>query len=409
MKLVNRGKAQEKINPSTSLRINGSTTLAIKNLTKAAERIKEAIAKKEVIILYGDADMDGVSSVIILKEAIKNLGVQPEGLHIYFPDRETEGYGINEDALRYLKEYAPALFITVDLGIGNFKEIKLAKKLGFEVLIVDHHQVLKKLPDAKIIVNPKQKGDKYPFKEFAAAGVVFRLAEALLGKRLTPFLKNNFLELAALAAIADMMPQEADNLEIITNGLASLKNTFRPGLKVLAQIGKTNEENSRKLAQGIISACHAAGTKNHLNEAYSLLSSGSADEAEPLARELVEKADLRRAEIQEITLQVEERISRKLKEPIIFEGDKSWPILMAGPVASRICNNYKKPVFLYSQKEQDSQGAVRTPEGVDGVKPMIKCSKFLGTYGGHPQAAGFRVKNENLEDFKDCLTKYFKI
>ena len=184
----------------------------IKNIKKAAERIKKAIKKKERIIIYGDADMDGASSVIILKECIMSLGGEVSA--VYFPDRETEGYGINKNALDYLKKYAPALFITVDLGIGNFEEVKLAKRLGFEVMIVDHHEVLKKLPSASIIVNPKRKDDKYPFKEFAAAGVVFKLAEALMDKKMTPVLRNNFLELAGLATVADMMIEEEDNIEL---------------------------------------------------------------------------------------------------------------------------------------------------------------------------------------------------
>ena len=382
----------------------------IKNIKKAAERIKKAIKKKERIIIYGDADMDGASSVIILKECIMSLGRPADSgspvSAVYFPDRETEGYGINKDALNYLKKYAPALFITVDLGIGNFEEVKLAKRLGFEVMIVDHHEVLKKLPSASIIVNPKRKDDKYPFKEFAAAGVVFKLAEALMDKKMTPVLRNNFLELAGLATVADMMIEEEDNIEIITMGLASLKNTFRPGLKVFA---KEQGNTSRSVAQKIISACHAAGTlENHHNEAYVLLTSTSMEEAEHLAEELIEKSYIRQQKIREITEEVEKRILRKTGDSIIFEGDKDWPILMAGPASSRICNLYKKPVFLYSQREKDSQGAVRTPKGIDGVKPMIHCSKYLDTYGGHPQAAGFRVKNEHLENFKKCLIEYFR-
>lgn len=383
--------------------IHGEQSRTIKNLKKAAERIKEAVKKKEKIIIYGDADMDGVASVIILKEAIGNLGGKVSA--IYFPDREAEGYGLNKIALDYLKKYSPALFITVDLGIGNFKEVKLAKKYGFEVMIVDHHEVLKKLPEAKIIVNPKQRGDKYPFREFAAAGVVFKLAEALLGKKMTPALKNNFLELAALATVADMMAEKEDNLEIVTEGLASLKNTLRPGFKVFI---KDNDNLSRSIAQRIISACHAAGTKEHINEAYLLITSLSTEEAEPLAAELLEKSYARQQKIKEITQELEKRISKKTGDPIIFEGDKGWPILMAGPAASRICNAHKRPVFIYSQKEKDSQGAVRTPKGVDGVKAMMHCSKYLEIYGGHPQAAGFRIKNKNLEKFKKCLFQYFR-
>ena len=381
----------------------------IKNIKKAAERIKKAIEKKERLILYGDADMDGVCSVIILKEAIKNLG--GEVTAVYFPDRETEGYGVNKDALDYLKKYSPALFITLDLGIANFEEVKLAKKLGFEAVILDHHKVLKKLPKASIIVDPHQKGDKYPFKEFAAAGVIFKLAEVLLSKKMTPFLRNNFLELAALATIADMMTEEDDNIEIVTSGLASLKNTFRPGLKVFCDenTSRPDEKCSRAVAQKIISACHSAGTApDHLNEAYSLLTSVSADQAEPLAEYLIEKSYLRKQKIKEITEEVKRRISGEKQEAIIFDGDSNWPILMAGPASSKICNAYKKPVFLYSQKGNESQGAVRTPKGIDGVKPMMHCSKFLENYGGHPQAAGFRIKNKNLKKFKKCLLAYFQ-
>jgi len=380
----------------------------IKNLKKAAERIKKAVQNQEKIILYGDADLDGVSAVIILKEAIKNLGMHLPEVHIYFPDREREGYGINEEALDYLKKYAPALFIALDCGIGNFKEINLAKSLGFEVMIIDHHKVLGKLPAASIVVNPHQKGDKYPFKEFATAGIIFKLAEVLLGKKFSPPLRKNFLELVALATLADMMPEEKENLEFLKEGLASLRNTVRPGLKVFWQIDLITKDNIRQFAQKIISACHSGGTKNHLNEGYLLLISTSLEEAGFLAKELLEKSYHRQQRIREIIEEIEKRILTKSGESIIFEGDSSWPILMAGPAASRICRIYKKPVFLYSQREKDSQGAVRTPQGVDGVKAMIHCSKFLETYGGHPQAAGFRIKNKNLEDFKACLIAYFQ-
>lgn len=385
-----------------------SVKTEIKNLKKAAERIKQAVKNKEKIILYGDADFDGVGSVIILKEAIMNLGGKIAD--IYFPDREIEGYGINEDALSYLRKYAPALFIAVDCGIGNFEEIKLAKKMGFEVIIIDHHKVLDKLPRASIIVNPHQKGDKCPFKEFATAGIIFKLAEVLLKEKLTASLRNNFLELAALATLADMMPRIDENLEFLGEGLVSLGKTVRPGLKVFWQIDSVRDfakDDVRQFAGKIISACHAGGAQNHLNEGYLLLTSTSIKDAESLAEKLLEKAYLRHLRIREITEDIEERLLKKSGEQIIFEGDEAWEILMLGPVASRICNNYKKPVFLYSQREKESQGAVRTPGDIDGVKSMMHCSKFLETYGGHPKAAGFRIKNQNLEKFKECLIKYF--
>ena len=143
----------------------------IKNLEKAAKRILKAVEFKEKVILYGDADPDGVISVIILKETLEEFGLKP--VQIYFPDREKEGYGINEKALKVLKKKAPALLISFDCAMSNVKEVDLAKKNGFEVIIIDHHNPLPKVPKASIIVNPKQKGDKYSFKQLACAGITY--------------------------------------------------------------------------------------------------------------------------------------------------------------------------------------------------------------------------------------------
>jgi len=379
--------------------------MEIKNLKKAAKRILKAIKNKEKIILYGDADMDGVSSVIILKETIKNLGGEIKT--VYFPDREKEGYGINKIALNYLKDKAPALFIVLDCGIGNFEEAKLAKKLGFSLIIIDHHEVLNKLPEAEIIVDPKQKGDKYPFKGLAATGVAYKLSQALFKENISESLKKNFLELVALATIADMMPQESENRIMIEEGLASLENSFRPGLKVFFTRQVENYGTIRQISQKIISVLNTAEVKNHLNEAYLLLTSGSIEQAEILAKELIEKGYQKQERVREITEEVEERIFKKIDEPIIFEGDSSWPLILLGSVASRTCNLHKKPVFLYKIGEIESPGTVRTPKGIDGVKAMGSCQKLLETYGGHPVAAGFRIKNKNLEKFKERLINYF--
>lgn len=378
----------------------------IKNIKKASERILKAVAKKEKIVIYGDADMDGISSVIILKEAVESLG--GEIVAVYFPDREIEGYGLNEDALKYLKNHAPALLVLVDCGISNLAEVKVAKKMGFEVMIVDHHEPLKKLPEASLIVNPKQKGDKYPFKGFAAAGVVFKLTETLLEGKLALPLRNDLLELTALATIADMMPQTDDNSGFIKDGLESLKNTARPAFRALWEIDPVAKENINQFAQKIILACHAADGKDHSNEAYLFLVSRSLGEAKPAVKYLLDKAYDRHLQIKEIVGEVERRVVGKTQETIIFEGGENWPVLMLGPVASKICRAYQKPVFLHNCRQGVCQGAVRTPKGVDGVKAMMHCSKYLETYGGHPLAAGFRIKEKDLPAFKNCLVKYFQ-
>lgn len=378
----------------------------IKNLKKAAKRILTAIKNKEKIILYGDADLDGVASVIILEETIKNLGGNVKT--IYFPNREEEGYGINEKALNFLKKTAPAILIALDCGIGNFKEVKMAKKLGFKVIIIDHHEILDGLPEAEIIVDPKLPGDKYSFKKLATAGIIYRLSQLLLKKKMTDSLKKSFLELAALATIADMMPEEKENKTMIEEGLISLESSWRPGLQAFFKINSIkNQIGTRSAAQKIISALNSVDVKDHFNQAFLLLTTGSGKQAEILANDFLEKSYQKQSRIREITIEAEEKVLKMLADPVIFAGDPDWPLILAGPVASKICNVYQKPTFIFRKQETESKGAVRTPSGINGVEIMKKCSRLLETYGGHPQAAGFTIKNENLEKFRDCLLKQF--
>ena len=378
----------------------------IKNLKKAARRILKAVKSKERIIVYGDADLDGVSSVIILKESIQNLG--GENVVVYFPDREKEGYGISEEALNSLKQYAPALFISLDCGIGNFKEIKLAKKLGFETIVIDHHEILDKLPDAKIIVDPKQKGDKYPFKYFAAVGLAFKLAEVLFGNNLTENLRKNFLELVAIATIADMMPRTDENEIMIAEGLNYVKSSWRPGLQALFELAPIISLDFFQRIYKINSLLNVRDVENQLPAAFRLLTSTTSSDAKLLAEKLLEKSVQRRRKIKEMTEGLEKKIEKSSKSPIIFEGNSDWEIALLGVMASLISQKYQKPAFLYKKGEKDSQGCIRAPSGFNVVEAMKTCSKLLTTYGGHPQAAGFRVKNENLEEFENCLIEYFE-
>ena len=388
--------------------------LEIKNLEKAAERILRAIENQEKIVLYGDADLDGVSSVIILEETIKTLGGRIKA--IYFPDREVEGYGINETAVKFLKKYSPALLVAVDCGIGNFKEIKLARKFGFKVIVLDHHEILDKIPAADIVVDPKQKGDRYPFKKLAAAGLIFKLAEVLLeksGKKTTPNLRKSFLELAALATIADMMPRESENRTFIEEGLASIKNSFRPGVRIFCQIDFFNKypEINQKISK-IISILNVRDVKKRLPASFRLLTSPSSEKAKNIVKTLLAKSEIRKEKIEKTVAEIEKRMENRegafRKDSLVFEGDADFDSSSLSSAASIICRTYSKPVFLYKRMAQESQGTVRAPAKVDSVALMKKCSGYLLTFGGHPPASGFRIKNKNLEKFRTCLLKNFK-
>lgn len=376
----------------------------IKNLRKAADRIKKAVKDRQNIIIYGDSDLDGIASVAILEEAIQNLG--GEISTVVFPDRENDGYGINTRALDFLRGYSPALFITLDLGISNVKEVDVANEMGFEVVIVDHHQPLEVLPKASIIVDPRQKDGGIEFEYLCNAALTYKLAEILL-PQMSENVKNNFLELAALATISDMVPQIGENKMVLQEGLRSLKNTFRPGLKAFFEIIGQGEVVAGGFTK-IISALNAAESIDFKNRSYELLKSQSMVDALEVAQELIGRAQLRQQKIKEITQEVEHRIAKNPDQRVIFEGDPAWRLTLAGPVASNIAIKYGKPTFIYKRGDEVSVGSVRSlNEGANSVEAMKSCSECLISYGGHPKASGFRVKNENLEKFRICLELYF--
>ena len=373
--------------------------MEIKNLEVAAKRILEAIEKKEKILLYGDADLDGVCSVIILKEAVKNLGGEISA--IYFPDREVEGYGISEKGVSSLSKFSPALFISLDCGISNFREIEIAKNLGFSVIVIDHHEVLDELPKADIIVNPKQKDDNYKFKELATVGIVFKLAEKLLREKMTNSLRKNFLELVALATLADMMPQIGENKILTEEGLEYLKYSWRPAFQAFSKIFDLPKGITK-----VISILNVRDVENNLPASFRLLTEPDFKKAQELIEKLIEKSKERKKEVEKILNEIEGKIDEK--EKIIFEGSENWSFSLISIVASQICQKYKKPTFIYKKLEKESQGTVRVPPGVDSVKLMKKCKDLLISFGGHPLASGFRIKNENLEKFKECLIKNYE-
>lgn len=377
----------------------------IKNLKEASDRIKLAIKNGERIILYGDSDLDGITSVIILKEAIKNLGGSVS--EVMFPDRENDGYGLNLRALEFLADKSPALLITLDLGIGNVREIALARQAGFSVIVVDHHEALANLPDANIIVDPKQPGDTSGATYLCNAGLVFVLCQEMLGSQLSENLKNSFLELVALATISDMVPQVEENKKFIEEGLRSLKNTFRPGLRVFFETFGDGEIVSGGFLK-IISTLNSAESENWQNLSYRLLSSASAQECQEILETLRGKIFYKQQKIKEISEEVMRRVSRQENQAVIFEGDPAWKLTLAGPVASIIAQHYGRPTFIYRKMETESCGSVRSlGEGESAVEAMKTCADFLITYGGHAKAAGFRLKNEDLEKFRQKLNEHF--
>src|SRR3989338_2929006 len=375
----------------------------LKNITEAADRIKKAALQKERIVVYADSDADGVCSAVILQDAIKTLGGAVDV--VMFPNREEDGYGINARALELVKGKAPALFITLDLGISNNNEIAALNSMGFDVIVVDHHQPPDVLPPAHIIIDPKQPGDESGLAHLANVGVTFKLAEEMLAGRLSDAQRNSFLELVALATISDMVPQIGENVEYIQEGLRSLPHSFRPGFSAFfSALPAADPQTHMK----IIGAINAAESVDFNNDAYTLLTLSSAAQCRELAENLLGRVRQKQLFIESIVQEVERRMNAKPSEQIIFEGDAAWKLTLAGPVASIIAQKYNKPTFIYKKMDNESAGSVRSlKEGENSVDAMKGCQDILITYGGHPKASGFRVANKNLEEFKQRLSAYF--
>jgi len=378
----------------------------IKNLKKTARRIQKAIKNKERILLFADSDLDGVTSFIVLEETIKSLGGKIEDS--YFMGRNLEeAFGLNKDALKYFKKSAPGLLITLDCGITSFKEIEIANKLGFETIVIDHHQVLNKLPNASIVVDPKQKEDKYPFKELANVGITCHLSRLLFKNKWETGIKKNIMELTALGTLADMMKISDDNEIFIKEGVPSLIKSPRPAFQALLdKIGKDNY-SPNEIIRKIIAILNITETKNHIPQSYSFLTCSDISLCQKMVEDLSKQNRERRLKVRDITEIIGEKINEQWPASVIFEGSKDYSLSITGALSSRICNRFKKPCFIFQKGDKISKGSVRTPKGVDSVKAMKQCSSLLDVFGGHAQASGFTVENKNLEKFKQCLLQYF--
>ncbi|MFH1388295.1 MAG: single-stranded-DNA-specific exonuclease RecJ [Patescibacteria group bacterium] len=397
----------------------------LKGMKKAVTRIIKAIEKKEKIFIYGDYDADGVCSSSILFLTLKELGVKNPG--IYIPDRDKEGHGLNENSIVSLSEKKANLIITVDCGCTNFKEIDLAKSLGIDVIITDHHSLRDKIPNAFVLIDPFQKGDKYPFKELAGAGVTYKLACALLRsinkEKSVPFEKW-LLDITAIATIADMMPLIRENRALVKYGLGVLAQTKWPGLQELMKISgidpkiihssKNGEApltnlNTQMIGFGIGPRLNAAGRMDHANAAYDLLITKNKEKAVVLAEQINNNNVKRQSLTDKIVKEIESRLNKKELEnsncKFIFEGDSDWPVGLVGLIAGKIARKYNVPTIIYQEKKDLIQASCRSIAQFDLIKAFSKCLNFFDDFGGHKQACGFRMKIKNLSKVKNIFGK----
>jgi single-stranded-DNA-specific exonuclease len=377
----------------------------------AVERILQARENKELICIYGDYDVDGITSSTILHDFFQQVGIKS---FTYLPDRNKEGYGLNNKAIDYIIEKKADLIVTVDCGITSVEEVAYANKKKMEILITDHHFVPKKIPRAVAVINPKKKKDKYPEKMLAGVGVTFKFIQAISQKIKGYDLEQLkwFLDLVAVGNVADCVPLLGENRTLTKFGLMVLAKTRRVGLKQLFEVGKI-KVNPAQLPTGetigfqIAPRINAAGRMGQASAAYELLIRGTneASEARLLALKIEEQNKHRQKVTQEIIKEVNGRIDKKNLPAVIIESDEHWSLGIVGLVAGRVADKYNRPSIILQNRGNILKGSCRSVPTFHLMKALTTLQPLLEKFGGHAQAAGLTIKKENLKEFKKEFTK----
>lgn len=378
------------------------------DMKKAIDRIITAIEKKEKMIIYGDYDVDGITSITVMKKFLEERGIE---VGYYIPNRLEEGYGLNKQAVRKIASENYKLMITVDCGISSIEEIDLANELGMEVIVTDHHEPLKELPKAVAIIDAKRKDSIYPFRGLAGVGISFKVIQALgirLGLEEKEYLK--YLDIVCVGTIADIVPLQDENRVIAKLGLLLVKQTKNPGLRALLKAAGYKEVNSNTISFGIAPRINACGRMGFQEEALRLFLTDNIVEA----NEITEKLNLYNRQRQETEKRIfEEALGKIEKEEIekancIVIGSENWHHGVIGIVASKLTEMYFKPSILMCFEENIGKGSGRSIPGFDLHGALCKSSEYLEKYGGHEMAIGLSMKKENFKNFKEQFIRIAK-
>lgn len=371
----------------------------IKDMNKLVERIDKAIKKKEKICIYGDYDVDGITSITIMYKFLTKLGAE---VMYYLPDRLLEGYGINNNALDEIKKQGVSLVITVDCGITAIEEVEHAKEIGLDICITDHHECAQDLPDALAIVNPKRKDDTYPFKFLAGVGVAFKTISAVAKKYNLPEEEHlKYLDIVSIGTISDIVPLVGENRIISKYGLKMMVHTKNIGLKALIKLVNSKEIDSMMVSFGMAPRINACGRMGNASAAVKLLLENDEKRAEQIALELDNLNQERKnveAVIYDEALDIIKKNELDKKSSIVLY-NSSWHNGVIGIVASRLVNLYYKPVILLTKENDIIRGSGRCPSGFSIYDALTECKDCVIQFGGHELAAGLSILEENIDSF----------
>jgi single-stranded-DNA-specific exonuclease len=377
----------------------------------AVERIIHAIEQHEAIAIYGDYDVDGVTSTALLSQALHALGAQVQG---YIPNRFDEGYGLNNEALSSLKEQGVTLVITVDCGIRSPDEAAYARSIGLDLIISDHHQPAETLPVAFAVINPKQEGDIYPDKDLAGVGVAYKIVQGLVEKltlsrlQALDFDPAVLLDLVALGTVADLAPLMGENRMLVRKGLQCIRTTRRQGLFALANVAELQIAKTTAINIGFMLGprLNAAGRLDSALAAFELLTTSDVKLAGDLALKLDNQNRERQAVTREIQAQAEEMARAADPEAnILFAVHPDFNVGVVGLAASRLSDMYYRPAIVGKQGEETTRCSCRSIPEFHITEALDQCKDLLVRHGGHAAAAGFTVKNENLPELQERLKR----
>ena len=371
----------------------------------AVERIIKAIENKEKIIIYGDYDVDGITSITVLKSFLKDRGIDAK---YYIPNRIEEGYGLNIPAVEKIAKEKYDLMITVDCGISCIEEIRRANELGVQTIVTDHHEVGESLPEALAVVDCKRKDNKYPFRELAGVGVVFKLIQALsikLNLEEKEYLK--YLDIVCVGTISDIVPLVDENRVITKLGLKLVPISKNIGLRTLLASTGYKEVNSTTISFGIAPRINACGRMGEEKEALRLFLTNDLHEAKEITERL-NNYNLERQETEKrIFKQALEQIENGEKDKsCIVLGQEGWHHGIIGIVASKVTDIYFKPSILICFEGEEGKGSGRSIPGFNLHDAVMNCDTYVGKFGGHSMAIGINVKRENFEKFKKEFEEY---
>lgn len=375
--------------------------MLLPGMEEAIGRTKRAIAEHETIALYGDFDVDGVTSISVLHTALRPLGAKTMN---YIPDRFTEGYGLNNAAISSLRAQGASLLISADCGISSVSEVAHANTLGLDVIILDHHTVPDEMPAAVAAVNPKRPDSPYPFDELAAVGVSYRFLQMLYESYGRTLEESAFLDLVALGTVVDVAPLNDENRRIVTDGIALMRTGLRPGLEALAAIAgtKPSEFNAETLGFAIGPRMNAAGRLKHANIALELMLAENMLTARPLAQELDALNRQRQQETLEAYALAEELVGAS-DDPLIMVGHERIHAGIVGLVASRLADRWHRPAIVYQEGVDESRASCRSIPAFDIVGAIRKEKDLLVRHGGHRAAAGFTVRTQDIAELRGRL------